>query len=161
MTVILKKSNNAHWRVPQDLAIDLRASALADRVAAEVLRIHKASIIAGVRADDGTAQPPLDPKGQQGRKAAQGRRPPHRGNTGNAQGFPRTLRRGKTKKARGETNVSVTIEADPRLGPWLGREDDKRDVQYLFTTGEVADAIERVTFEWLDEVTRPGPKKKR
>jgi hypothetical protein len=156
MAVILKKNaNKVGWCVPEDLAIDLRASALADRVAAEVLKIHKRAIIAGVRADDGTAQPPLDPTGQQGRKARQGRRPPHRGNTGNPKGFPRTLRRGATKKARGDTNTTVTIVADGRLGPWLGREDDKRGVQYLFTTGEVAEAIERVTFEWLDEVTRP------
>ena len=146
--------------MPQDLAIDLRASALADRVAAEVLRIHRTSITAGIRADDGSAQPALDPKGQSGRAAARGKRPNIRGNTGNPKGFPRTLRRGKTEKARGETNASVTIVADGKLGPWLGRE-DVRGVQYLFTTGEVAEAIERITFEWLDEVTRPGPKKKR
>jgi hypothetical protein len=160
MPVILRKSNAPHWKVPADLAIDPRASALADRVAAIVLKAHKQAIVSGVRADDGSAQPALDPKGQSGRAAAKGKRPNVRGHTARPKAFPRTLRRGKTEKARGDTNATVVIQAAGIHAPWLEREAE-RGVQYLFTTGEVAEAIERATFEWLDEVTRPSAKRKR
>lgn len=154
MTVLLRKSSNPAWRVPADLAIDLRASALADRVAAAILDANKQAIVDGTRANDGTAQPKLDPKGQSGRAAAQGRRPDIRGNTGSAKGFPRTLRRGRTKKARGDTNTTVVIEAAGVHAPWLEREHG-RGVDYLFVDGDVAKAIEDATMVWLEEVTRP------
>lgn len=160
MTAILRKSNSKHWRVPEDLAIDLRASALADRVAGVVLKMHRSAIVAGVRVSDDASQPPLDPKGQQGRQAAKGRRPPHRGNTGKTNGFPRALRRGKTTRARGETNASVVIEAPGKFTGWLEREDRFRDVEYLSTDGLVAEAIEAEVFAWLDEITRPGKKQR-
>lgn len=160
MAVIFRKSNAPHWRVPADLAIDLSASALADRVAGVILQMHKDAIIAGVRAGDGVPQPPLDPKGGEGKDAAKGKRSQHRGNrTGNG-GFADTLRRAKTKKSAGDTNTEVRIIA-PRGAPgWLREEFEKRGVQYFFTDGLVAAAIERVTMEWLDEITRPGPKRR-
>ena len=146
--------------MPADLAIDPRASALADRVAAVVLQLHRDAIIAGVRADDGESQPALNPRAQDGWNASRGRRPAARGNTGKGGGFPDTLRRAKTKKAAGDTNAEVRIIAPRGPAPWL-RAEQERGVTYFFTTGLVADEIERVTFQWLDEITRPGPKKRR
>lgn len=140
--------------MPADLAIDLRASALADRVAAVILDAHRKAILTGVRANDGAPQPKLDPRGQQGRRAAKGKRPSFRGNTGRTNGFPRSLRRGRTKKARGDTNTTVIIEAPGKFVPWLGRESNARGVEYLFTDGAIAKAIEDETMAWLEEVTR-------
>lgn len=158
MVTILQQSSNPVWRVPKDFAIDLRASALADRVAKVILEANRNAIVAGVRADDGAAQPKLDPEGGSGRDAAAGRRPDVRGNTGKRDGFPLTLRRGRTQKKRGETNSVVLIEA-PRARPaWLAEEKSKRGVEYLFITGRVAEAIEAETMKWLEEVTRPGKK---
>lgn len=154
MTVILKRSTSKAWHVPADLAIDLRASALADRVAGVVLEAHRKAILAGTRANDGAVQPKLDPRGQQGRRAAAGKRPNFRGNTGRPNGFPRSLRRGRTKKGRADTNTTVVIEAPGKFVPWLARE-DTRGVEYLFTDGAIAKAIEDETMRWLEEITRP------
>lgn len=160
MAVIIRKSSNPAWRVPADFAIDLRASVLADRVAGVILDAHKKAILAGTRASDGVAQPPLNPKGQSGRAAAQGRRPDARGNTGSSKGFPRTLRRGRTKKARSDTNTTVVIETAGVHTPWLEREHG-RGVDYLFLDGDVGQAIEDATMVWLEEVTRPTSRGKR
>lgn len=159
MPVILPKSNKTHWQVPAELAIDPRASALADRVAAAVLKLHRDAILAGYRAGDGAPQPPMDPNNGSGRKARKGRRPSARGNTGKPRGFARTLRRGKAKKAPGDTHSTVTIEA-PRGNPkWLAAE-SRRGVQYLFTDGAVAEAIEAATVEWLHELVHPKQRKR-
>lgn len=161
----------ARWIVSTNVLAALDAGALVVRVANVVMRAHRVAIEQGLRADGSGAQKALNPKGQSGRAATAGDRPPLRGVTAR-HAFPQGLRRGsvrfsgaKLASGRGGTRAKTRISAPSRLRGWLVQE-GKRRVEYFFVGGAIAELVQRTVLEWaraevIGVVEMSGPRERR
>ena len=162
--VILAKSGNigrkggkavwgSTWSVTFNLDPNLDAGSLADLVSDVVLQEHLQAVQAGVRSDSGAPQPSLDPKGQQGARAAKGERPNKRGFTGlTTKPFAENLERTPIKvRARsrrgGGVKASTKIQADPIHRGWLATEAGRK-VRYLYAGGFVTKLVGKALLVW-------------
>lgn len=151
MTVILKRSNSAAWRVPKELSLDLRATALTEMVATAVIEHLKASALAGVSPVDGTPHTPLDRDGTQGRRAAKGLRPTHRGSTGRPKGLPFAIKRFKGTKHNAPDTMSEVVISVGASPTWLEKERADGNV-FISTEGNVQTAIDAAVAAWKRKI---------
>ncbi|MBK6920410.1 MAG: hypothetical protein IPH07_23625, partial [Deltaproteobacteria bacterium] len=152
---------------------DFDAASLADYVADVVLSATRDAIEAG-KHPSGTEQRDLNPKGQRGRKAAAGKRPPFRGWTGRKMALPRKLRRSKMKvkgltRASGPvrrgyaaptvgsaTEASVTIKPHSKHKLFIGRE-AKLGVEYFSDEGDIATLVKTAVDFWISRAVEGDP----
>lgn len=133
-------------------APDLDAIRLNTAVAEAVAEHHRKAINAGEKADGSGPQPPLRGKRQIADVAA-GKRPNKRGVT-NKRAFPNSIKvmRSATRSASREASRDVkVVGAVGPYSPWLAREEG-RGVQYLYTEGEVEQAVDRAIEAEIDRV---------
>lgn len=152
------------WRTP-GWAPEFDAASLVDYLADVVLGHTRDAIMAGQKPEGGD-QEPLSPKGQQGKRAAEGHRSSARGFTPRRNTFPRKIRRSKiqgaTVRASGPvqqgkgaprarnypTRATVTIKPHSKHRLFVAS-DAKKGVSYFSTDGEVAKKIDKAIEVWL------------
>lgn len=153
-----------------DLAPYLDASWLLADVSAALHAHTVFSIESGRRSDTGAAQPPLDPRGQQGRLARRGVRPRFRGvnkHPSRSKGTmlherlsrTRIIGRDNAKVGKGKIGTAARCEIKPGFGLHSAFLADElgRGVDYLHVDGEAARVIDKAVSEWLDKALDGPP----
>lgn len=155
-------------RIALDIKIDsegldvaIGAASLCDYVSRALLQHHADAIEEG-RRPSGGAQAPLDPEGQQGRKAAEGRRPNIRGNTGTDRSIPRLLKRSEVRSTGKVVRIGrggeLGFTAHATIYPGAGLQgqfiSDEADqgIEYFAVTGDADRVIEQVVVDYLATV---------
>lgn len=129
------------------LDIAIGPQSLCDVVTRALTKHHAESIAQGKRPGGGS-QEPLDPKGEQGRRAADGNRPKARGNTGKPTSLPETLTRYPIK-ASGRIVTIGSPPKDVKIGP---RRAARIGTQ---ATAVISPALENQA-KWIDEEASEG-----
>lgn len=99
----------------QEMSVAIGPESLCDAVTRAITAYHADAIETG-KAPAGGSQRPLDPDGEQGRRARQGKRPNARGNTGTPGAIPPNLTR-QPIKASGRVVTVGSSPKGPRIGP--------------------------------------------
>lgn len=177
------------WRLATDLAPSLDAVALVDHVSDVVMAEHWHAIGEGRRAEGPELQPKLAAFGEQGKRAAAGKRPDVRGFTGLTQTpfrdsiarSPIKVRAKNVSRSRVQrqrfgdagfivnetvegTKASCTIRPDKLHESFLALE-LKRGNTFFFVNGYVAEAVDKALAAWvgagLDGVLQKADKRER
>lgn len=142
----------------EEFAVAIGAASLCDYVSRGLL-LHTAGSIETGKRPSGGAQRPLDPEGQQGRKAAEGRRPNTRGNTGTERSIPQLLTRSEVRATGKVTRIGrggeLGYTAHATIYPGAGlqgqfiAEEDAQGIEYFAVTGDADRVIEQVVVDYI------------
>lgn len=141
MTQVVPKGNTKAWR-SEGLTIDLDAQEWGDEIGRELLKHVKESIMAGL-SPNGASNPPLDPDGNQGRRAARGERPRARGFTSERK-FIDSLICVKDTANKKTATYYVTTDREGTFKGWLDREKRLAGVDYFDLGNKVPTVIAKV-----------------